>query len=150
MLLVALMNFGCTTVPVSNGMPPSAEVDDRWSLQVVTIDEDGSDRVTRIWIATMDGEPVLRTGESRWWNNLQRDASIRIRLSGTDYPYRAESMERFEDKVRIDEIFLEKYGGWERALFSQERGKTHSNYARLRNEHQRTLRSVDIGLMVSN
>ena len=33
--------------------------------------------------------------------------------------------------VRIDEAFLEKYGGWERMMFSQERGETHTNYARL-------------------
>jgi hypothetical protein len=35
------------------------------------------------------------------------------------------------EKIRIDEAFLEKYGGWERMLFPQDRGETHTNYARL-------------------
>jgi hypothetical protein len=52
-------------------------------------------------------------------------------LSGVDYADKAEVVTALDEKVRIDEIFLEKYGGWERMLFRQERGKTHSNYARL-------------------
>ena len=80
----------------------------------------------------LDGDPILRTGESRWWENLQRDPTIRIRLSGTDRVYRAELVTDPSQQVRIDEVFLEKYGLWERVLFSQERGETHTNYARLR------------------
>jgi hypothetical protein len=73
-----------------------------------------------------------RTGDSRWWANLQRDPTIRIRLSGTDRIFHAEFVTEPSEKIRIDEVFLEKYGGWERVLFPQDRGKTHTRYARLR------------------
>ncbi len=35
------------------------------------------------------------------------------------------------EKVRIDEVFLEKFGDWERMMFSQRCGETHEDYARL-------------------
>lgn len=130
-LLVCFLSLACASVPVSTESVDVAAIDDHWSLHVVTVDPGGKDRVTRIWIATLKGVPVLRTGESRWWENLERDPAIRIRLSGTDHSYRIESVTDFDERVRIDEIFLEKYGRWERMMFSQERGKTHTNYARL-------------------
>ena len=51
-LILALMNFACAAVQVSAALAPRGDVDGRWSLHVVTVDEDESDRVTRIWIAT--------------------------------------------------------------------------------------------------
>ena len=86
----------------------------------------------RIWLARVDGEGALRTGDSRWWQNLQREPSCRIRVKRVDYPVRAEPVTNRERKVRIDEAFAEKYGWWERVMFRQERGDTHENYARLR------------------
>ena len=119
-------------VPVATGPVDLAQIDDRWSLHVVTVDPDGDERVTRIWIDALDGDPVLRTGDSRWWANLQRDPTIRIRLSGKDHVFHAEPVTDPGEKARIDEVFLEKYGTWERVLFPQDRGKTHTHYARLR------------------
>lgn len=96
----------------------------------MTVDSDGYERVTRIWIAVVAGSAAIRTADSPWWANLQRDS--RIRLSGKDLPFRVEFVTEPEGKIRIDEVFLEKYGWWERIRFSQERGEMHNNYARLR------------------
>jgi len=101
-------------------------------MHVVTTDPDGEERVTRIWIALEGGDATIRTNESRWWSNLERDPTIRIRLSGIDYPFQAVPVTDVEGRVGVDEAFLEKYGGWERLLFPQDRGETHDNYARLR------------------
>ena len=120
------------SVPVASSPLDEAGIDDRWSHLVVTVDPDGDDRVTRIWLALVDGEVALRTGDSRWWANLQRDPQIRIRVSGSDHLYRAEFPTSHAEKVQIDEAFLEKYGGWDRVMFSDERGETHENYAWLR------------------
>jgi len=84
--------------------------DDPWSIHIVTLDADGAERVTRIWLATVDAQGSLRTGDSRWWANLQRDPNCRIRLQGTDYPVRAEFVTEHEAKARIDDAFVEKYG----------------------------------------
>jgi hypothetical protein len=148
--ILLLLGLACASAP-----PPIAEapidwesLDEHWSLHIVTVDPDGDERVTRIWLALSDGLGVLRTGESRWWQNLQRDPACRIRLRGTDYPLRAEFVEEKEEKARIDDAFAEKYGWLERVLFPQERGETHQNYARLRpaegagesGQHQRARR----------
>jgi len=131
--IVCLFLLSCASgaVPVATGPVDPAQIDDRWSLHVVTTDPDGDERVTRIWIGVLDGDPILRTGDSRWWANLQRDPTIRIRLSGTDHVFLAEPVTEPSERIRIDEVFLEKYGVWERVLFPQDRGKTHTRYARL-------------------
>ncbi|MCP4903600.1 MAG: DUF2255 family protein [bacterium] len=131
--LACFLTLSCASgsIPVATGPVDPAVIDDHWSLHVVTEDADGDERVTRIWIGVLDGDPILRTGDSRWWANLQRDPTIRIRLSGTDHVFRAESVTDPNERIQIDEIFLEKYGAWERVLFPQDRGKTHTRYARL-------------------
>jgi hypothetical protein len=132
-LLIALSSAACGSVPMATKPIDWQAADEHWSLHIVTLDPDGDERVTRIWLASADGEGTLRTGDSRWWQNLQRDADCRIRLDKVDYPVRAEFVTEHEGKVRIDEVFAEKYGWWERTMFRQERGETHENYARLRN-----------------
>ncbi len=131
--IVFLAALACASgpVPVANGPIDWGAATDSWSLHIVTADADGDDRVTRIWVALVDGEGTLRTGDSRWWENLQRDPSCRIRLQGTDYPLRAAFVTEHEAKARIDDAFVEKYGWLERMMFPQERGETHDNYARL-------------------
>lgn len=130
--IVCLMSIECASAqgPSPGRFRGLAAIDDRWSIQVVTVDSDGYERVTRIWIAVVAGSAAIRTADSPWWANLQRDS--RIRLSGKDLPFRVEFVTEPEGKIRIDEVFLEKYGWWERIRFSQERGEMHNNYARLR------------------
>ncbi len=132
--IVLVVGLACASGPVPVAQEPVdwRAADDRWSLHVVTADPDGDERVTRIWLAIEDEVGTLRTGDSRWWKNLQRDAQCRIRLNGTDYPLRAEFVTEHEQKARIDDAFVEKYGWLERIMFRQERGETHENYARLR------------------
>ena len=132
-LSLAIFLLGCATA----GPPASGPVDweaatDSWSSLIVTRDADGGLRVTRIWLDTLDGHAVLRTGDSRWWSNLERDPSCFVRVDGVDHAALAEPVTDRATKVRIDEVFLEKYGWQERLLFPQERGETHENYAWLR------------------
>ena len=134
MSIVLLIGLACASgsVPVAKAPIDWEAASDRWSLHIVTVDPDGDDRVTRIWLALVGGEGTLRTGDSRWWQNLERDPNCRIRLLGSDYPLRVELVTKHEKKARIDAAFVEKYGWLERILFRQEPGETHENYARLR------------------
>jgi len=104
---------------------------ERWSVHIVTRDRDGDERVTRIWIAALNGVSVIRTGDSRWWRNLERDRNCRIQVSGTDTPARVEFVSEREEKARIDDVFLEKYGWQERVFIWGDRGETHENYLRV-------------------
>ena len=132
--IVLLVGLACASGPLPIASSPIdwEAATERWSLHIVTVDPDGDERVTRIWLALVDGEGTVRTGDSRWWQNLKRDPNCRIRVLGSDYPLRAEFVAEYEDKARIDDAFLEKYGWLERTMFRQERGETHENYARLR------------------
>ena len=122
---------GCATgkTPVANQAVDVSALDSNWSLLVVTLDEDGDKRVTRIWIAIANGVPAIRTNERRWWKNLERDPAFHIRLDGVDYPVRAVEAVGEEDRIRIDEAFADKYGGWETLMFPQERGASHEHFA---------------------
>lgn len=129
--ILLLAPLACASTPVSTSPLDWAEADERWSIHVVTVDPSGNDRVTRIWMAVEGGDGVLRTNDTRWWANLQREPSIRVRHGGADHVFAVKLVTEQSEKIRIDEVFLEKFGGWERMMFPQERGETHENYARL-------------------
>ena len=83
--IVAVLGLACASAaPIAQRPIDWQAANERWSLHIVTLDPDGGERVTRIWIATVDGEGVLRTGHSRWWQNLERNAASSIRLLGVD------------------------------------------------------------------
>jgi hypothetical protein len=131
--LIFLAALACASgpVPVAGDPIDWDGADARWSLHIVTLDPDGDERVTRIWLAIADGVGSLRTGDSRWWQNLQRSPDCRIRLQGSDYALQAEFVTEHEEKAAIDEAFAVKYGWLESVMFPQDRGETHENYARL-------------------
>ena len=132
--LALAIGLACASGPaiIATGPIDWEAASDRWSVHIVTVDPDGDERVTRIWLALVEGEGTLRTGDSRWWRNLERDLNCSIRVARIDYPLRAEFVTEDEQKARIDDTFVEKYGWMERMLFPQDRGETHENYARLR------------------
>ena len=132
--IAIVMGLACASGPVPAGQEPIdwRAADEHWSVHIVTVDSDGDERTTRIWLAVVNEEGTLRTGDSRWWQNLERDANCRIRVRGIDYPVRAEFVTEFEAKARIDDAFGEKYGWLDHVMFRRERGETHENYARLR------------------
>ena len=53
---------------------------------VRTFDADGDIRVTQVWIAVVDGHPYLRTSDTNWFANLQRDPQLELLIA--DYLYR--------------------------------------------------------------
>ena len=130
--LLATLACASKPLPVSQEPIDWPEADEHWSLLIVTEDPDGDERVTRIWLALVNGEGTLRTGDSRWWENLERDPNCRIRVAGTDHPLRVDPVSTHKEKANIDDAFGEKYGWLERTMFRQERGETHENYAHLR------------------
>ena len=47
-------------------------VSDTETVEVLTEDEDGSLRVTTVWLLVQDDEAYLRTGDTRWGSNVAR------------------------------------------------------------------------------
>ena len=78
--------------------------------QIVTTDPDGALRETKLWFVVVEGDGYIRTGDSRWFRNLQRDPTLVMRIEGRAYPLRAELVVDDALRARLNQTFREKYG----------------------------------------
>ena len=88
-----------------------AAVADLNTVHVVTTDEDGDVRVTKIWVMVLDGVGYIRTSRrTTWGDNVKRDPDIALRVEDIDYPLRATFIVDEAERARIVAGFEEKYG----------------------------------------
>ncbi len=84
----------------------------RETVQVFTVDADGMQRETTIWIVTLEGAVYIRTSDSSaWGDNAERSSSIG--LGGDDemtLRVRHEAVTGPEARTRVIAAFREKYG----------------------------------------
>jgi hypothetical protein len=91
-----------------------ADVD---TIEIATRDEDGSPRVTTIWLVVVDGQGYIRTGDTRWFANVQRDANVALHIRGAEYPMRAQIVPEADPAwARAQQAFRDKYGTSDRLL----------------------------------
>ncbi len=96
---------------------------------IVTRDPDGGERATKLWLAVVDGEGLIRTGDSRWFQNIERDPNVVFRIGGYAYPLRAERVDDESLEKRANAAFREKYGWQDR--FIHPFGEPDKNLMRL-------------------
>lgn len=89
-------------------------------VELLTEDADGDPRRTKVWIVLADdGHAYLRTFDSRWFRNLERDPHALLISGDQEVPVRVQIVE--DDAIRAPVIasFREKYraGDWWRNLF---------------------------------
>lgn len=89
----------------------------RWSelaevetVEVLTVDEDGSPRETTVWLAVVDDQAYLRTSSTRWGGNLERDPQLVLRIGDLEYALQIEAIEDEALRERVVATFREKYG----------------------------------------
>jgi hypothetical protein len=114
-ILIACTVFaalGCAST-----VPPLTETAVDWTAvadeaipEIVTQDADGEERVTKLWLVVLDGEGLIRTGDSRWYRNIERDPNVVFRVGGHAYPLRAEVVTDESLVERANTAFREKYG----------------------------------------
>jgi hypothetical protein len=104
-------------------VPPMAEtaldwqsVADEGAPTIVTREPDGGERVTKLWLAVVDGQGLIRTGDSRWFQNIERDPNVVFRIGGYAYPLRAELITDDSLEKRANAAFREKYGWQDRLI----------------------------------
>jgi len=114
-MLIACTVF--TAVSCASTVPPVAETALDWQTvadegvpAIVTRDPDGSERVTKLWLVVVDGEGLIRTGDTRWFQNIERDPNVVFRIGGYAYPLRAELVTDSPLEKRANAAFREKYG----------------------------------------
>ena len=96
---------------------PAAAAEPAWSelaaedvVTVVTRNEDGSARETKVWIVEVDGKAYMRTGNTRWYRNVARDPEVGLRAAGQELALRATPVEDDALRARIESTFAAKYG----------------------------------------
>ena len=78
---------------------------------VITIDADGDRRITQIWLAVLDDVGYLRTGNSRWYANLQRNPTLLLHLDGSAYTCGVQDVVLPSRQSAVHRAFAEKYPG---------------------------------------
>ena len=104
-------------------------VSDTETVEVLTEDEDGSLRVTTVWLLVQDDEAYLRTGDTRWGGNVARSGELTLRIRDDEYPLNVEFEEDDTRRERIKRGFRDKYG-WFDGFISWIRG-AHPKHMRL-------------------
>ena len=69
-------------------------------IEVLTHDADGDLRETTVWVGVVDGVGFVRTSDTRWRENIARDADVVVRIAEQEYPLRAELVT--DDALRDD------------------------------------------------
>ena len=121
--------------PCSPSLPASAgDID--WEqyaeagvVKVLSSNEDGSTRTTKVWLAVVDGQGYIRTGGTRWGENVTRDPDIALRIGEQELELRVHFVEDPALRERVIAAFREAHG-WRDALISPFRG-SHPKIMRL-------------------
>ena len=112
--------------PVSIADAPdwNALADER-VIEVLPHDADGDLRETTVWVGVVDGVGFVRTSDTRWRENIARDADVVVRIAEQEYPLRAELVTDDALRARVNQVFRAKYGLTDRILgwFGNEGGK---------------------------
>ena len=87
-----------------------AAADAEQVVQIVTRNEDGTPRETKVWLVVVEGQGYLRTGGTRWYANVERDPDVVLRVAGAEHPLRAALVEDPELVERVVTAFRTKYG----------------------------------------
>lgn len=80
------------------------------TVEVITTDEDGSSRVTKVWLAVVDGQGYIRTGKTRWGGNLERNPELTLRVGETELPLRVEFVTDPTERDAVKAALREKHG----------------------------------------
>jgi hypothetical protein len=95
------------------------------TVQVITKNQDGTLKETTVWLAVVDDQGYIRTGNTRWWANIERDHDVALRIEDHEYPLRVEVVEDPGLIQRVEEVFRAKYGWVDRALDVVRSGSPH-------------------------
>jgi len=97
--------------PAGAAGPDWTQVADVEEIHVLTLDEDGSSRETKIWLTVLDGQGYIRTSRSTTWGgNVEREPEIALRIEETEYPLRASFVTDEALREQVVASFRAKYG----------------------------------------
>jgi hypothetical protein len=100
--------------PVTGAQGGDAIQWDRYSeegtVEVITTNEDGSARETKVWLAVVDGQGYIRTGKTRWGGNVERNPEVTLRIGESELPLRVEFVTDPAERDAVKAALRAKHG----------------------------------------
>ena len=93
--------------PAPADWTPLADVEE---IQVLSRNADGTPHETTVWLAVVDSEAFIRTGNTSWYPNLEREPAIGVRVAGKEYAVQAVPIDDAGLRERVIAAFRAKYG----------------------------------------
>jgi hypothetical protein len=107
-LATAIWVIAAAAAPAAE--PDWASLGELDTVRVVTTDEDGSERDTKVWLVVVDGVGYVRTGSTTWGENVVRSRELALRAGEASYALRVDFVEDDAARARITDAFRAKYG----------------------------------------
>ncbi len=116
--IICLMGLGfvVSQVQLSGKIFPPSNSEPNWQMltkeevpSIVTTDANGDKRITQLWIISMDNTAYLRTGNTKWFANLERVPELELRIGGVMYPCRTSVVSDDAKVQEAHETFYAKY-----------------------------------------
>jgi len=85
-------------------------------VRIITQDEDGAERDTKVWFVIVEGAGFVRTNDSRWLANIRRGSSVALRLDESERAVTSEEVSDAAVTGAVEEAFKEKYGWFQRLM----------------------------------
>ena len=106
-MLTALVVVLLALQPAPNDWTPLAAVEE---IQVLSENADGTPEEITVWLAVVNGQGFIRTGNTSWYPNLEHKPEIGVRVDGKEYAVRAELIEDPAVREQVIAEFRRKYG----------------------------------------
>jgi hypothetical protein len=87
-----------------------ADVKDEQEIFAIVHDEDGKPREVKIWIVVLEDNAYIRTRNTSWRADLERDSNLRLKIAGKEIAVRPVPVKDPETYERVNEAYTEKYG----------------------------------------
>jgi len=86
------------------------DVKDEQEIFAIVHDEDGKPREVKIWIVVLEDNAYIRTRNTSWRADLERDSNLRLKIAGKEIAVRPVPVKDPETYERVNEAYTEKYG----------------------------------------
>jgi len=124
-LAIAVVLWASVALAAEPNPPSWSSVANESTLVVLSENPDGTPHETTVWLAVVDDQGFIRTGNTSWYPNLERKPEIAVRVAGKEYAVRAELVKDEALEAKVVAAFNAKYGWQDTFVGWVFRGKPH-------------------------
>lgn len=85
-------------------------------VEIVTTDDGGEARVTKVWTVVLGESAFVRTNDSQWLANIRQGSKVYFRAGDVEREVRAVEIGDESIRESVEEAFKEKYGLVQRVM----------------------------------